>query len=147
MWYWAKNTLKRTTFWPLKGTTSILTHFRSPSLPRSAPKNKDLPTSEKKILIYFSRPPPRKSNVPSLRCLLHYSKMSFVPERNGFHTAFYMQDNLPCKNNYLWPFLSFSMLPSLLKRIHTDIRVVPLLYYTGTKMSVSFWHENPNKLI
>ena len=38
----------------------------------------------------------------------------------------YMQDNLACKNKYLCHFLSFSMLPSLLKRIHTDIIVVPL---------------------
>ena len=35
-------------FLPLKVTTSILTHFRSPSPPQSAPKNKDLPPSEKK---------------------------------------------------------------------------------------------------
>ena len=58
-----------------------------------------------------------------------------------------MFDNLACKNKYLCPFLSFSMLPSLPKRIHTDIRVVPRLYYTGTRMNVSFWNENPNKLI
>ena len=32
-----------------------------------------------------------------------------------------MEDNLACKNKYLCP---FSMLPSLLKRIHTDIIVV-----------------------
>ena len=41
-----------------------------------------------------------------------------------------MQDNLACKNNYLRP---FSMLTSLLKRIHTDMSVVPRLLYTGTK--------------
>ena len=58
-----------------------------------------------------------------------------------------MQDNLACKNNYLCPILSFSMFPSLLKRIHTDIRVVPRLYYTGTRMNVSFWSENPYKPI
>ena len=51
--------------------------------------------------------------------------MSFVPERNEFHTAFTMQDNLACENKYLCQFLSFSMLPSLLKRAHTDIIVVP----------------------
>ena len=44
-----------------------------------------------------------------------------------------MQDNLAWKNKYLCPFLSFSMLPSLLQRIHTDISVVPRLHYTGTK--------------
>ena len=32
-----------------------------------------------------------------------------------------MENNLACKNKYLCP---FSMLPSLLKRIHTDIIVV-----------------------
>ena len=41
-----------------------------------------------------------------------------------------LQDNLACKNKYLRP---FSMLPSLLKRIHTDMSVVPRLLYTGTK--------------
>ena len=41
-----------------------------------------------------------------------------------------MQDNLACKNKYLRP---FSMLTSLLKRIHTDMSVVPRLLYTGTK--------------
>ena len=35
-------------FLPLKVTTSILAHFRSPSPPQSKPKNKDLPPSEKK---------------------------------------------------------------------------------------------------
>ena len=44
-----------------------------------------------------------------------------------------MQDNLACIYKYLCPFLSFFMLPSLLKRIYTDIRVVPRLYYTVTK--------------
>ena len=44
-----------------------------------------------------------------------------------------MQDNLAWKNKYLCPFLPFSMLPSLLKRIHIDISVVPRLHYTGTK--------------
>ena len=58
-----------------------------------------------------------------------------------------MQDNLTCKNNHLCPFLSFSMLTSLLKSIYTDIRVAPCLYYTGTRISVSFWNENLNKLI
>ena len=52
-----------------------------------------------------------------------------------------MQDNLACKNNYLCPFPSFSMLPSLLKSIYTDIRVVPRFYHMGTRMSVSFWNE------
>ena len=44
-----------------------------------------------------------------------------------------MQDNLAFKNKYLRSLLSFSMLPSLLKRIHTDMSVVPRLHYTGTK--------------
>ena len=44
-------------------------------------------------------------------------------------------------------FLSFSMLPWLLKRIHTDVRVVQRLHSSGTRMSVSFWNKNPNKLI
>ena len=46
---------------------------------------------------------------------------------------FYMLDNLAFKNKYLFPFLSFSILPSLLKRIHTDVSVVPPLHHTGTK--------------
>ena len=46
-----------------------------------------------------------------------------------------MQDNLACKNKYLRP---FSMLPSLLKRIHTDMSVVPRLHYTGTKSRPEF---------
>ena len=41
-----------------------------------------------------------------------------------------MQDNLACKDKCLRP---FSMLPSLLKRIYTDMSVVPRLLYTGTK--------------
>ena len=41
-----------------------------------------------------------------------------------------MQDNLACKDKYLRP---FSMLPSLLKRIYTDMSVVSRLLYTGTK--------------
>ena len=45
----------------------------------------------------------------------------------------YRQDNLACKNKYLRPFVSFSMLPALLKRIHTDMSVVPRLHCTGTK--------------
>ena len=37
-----------------------------------------------------------------------------------------MQDNLACKKKRnLCPFLSFSTLPSLLRRIHTDMSVVP----------------------
>ena len=54
--------------WPLKGTTSILTHFRSPSPPRSAPKNKGLPPSEKKRkkVICLSRPRPQKCSVPNI---------------------------------------------------------------------------------
>ena len=35
------------------------------------------------------------------------------------------------------------MLPSLLKSIYTDIRVVPRFYHTGTRMTVSFWNETP----
>ena len=53
----------------VKGTTSILTHFRSLISPRSAPKNKDLPPSgkkKKKKVICPSRPPPQKSNMPCL---------------------------------------------------------------------------------
>ena len=42
----------------------------------------------------------------------------------------YMQDDLTCKNKHLFPSLSFSM---LLKRIHTNMRVVPRLHYTGRK--------------
>ena len=64
--------------------TSILTHFRSPFPPLSALKNKDLPPCGKKKVICPSRPPPQKSNVPSLRYLLNNSKMSFVPERMNF---------------------------------------------------------------
>ena len=50
-----------------------------------APENKDLPLVEKKRGICSSRPHLKKSNGPFL---LHNSKMSFVPERNEFHTAF-----------------------------------------------------------
>ena len=114
-------------FWSVKGTTSILTHFRSLISPRSAPKNKDLPPSGKK----------KKRNK-------WFAPVA--PHHKNLICRVYMQNNLTCKNNYLCPFLSFSMLFSLLKRIHTDIRTVPRLYYTGTKMSVSFWNENPNKL-
>ena len=42
-----------------------------------------------------------------------------------------MQNNLACKNKYVRP---FSMLPSLLKRIHTDMRAVPRLLYTVQKV-------------
>ena len=41
-----------------------------------------------------------------------------------------MQDNLARKDKYLLP---FSMLPSLLKRIYTDMSVVSRLLYSGTK--------------
>ena len=41
-----------------------------------------------------------------------------------------MQVNLACKNKYLRP---FSMLPSFLNRIHTDMSIVPRVLYTGTK--------------
>ena len=44
--------------WPLKGTTSILTHFRSPSPPRSAPKNKGLPPVKKKKNSDLPQSPP-----------------------------------------------------------------------------------------
>ena len=40
---------------------------------------------------------------------------------------------LACKNKCLCPFLSFSMLPSLLQRIHTNMRAVPRLHCTGRK--------------
>ena len=41
--------------------------------PRSAPRNKDLPPVKKKA-ICPRRPPPQKSNVPSLGYFLHNSK-------------------------------------------------------------------------
>ena len=41
-----------------------------------------------------------------------------------------MQDNVARIDKYLRP---FSMLPSLLKRIYTDMSVVSRLLYTGTK--------------
>ena len=44
----------------------------------------------------------------------------------------YIQDNLACKSKYLCPFLSFSILPSLLKRIHIDLTVVVRLYLLGS---------------
>ena len=40
---------------------------------------------------------------------------------------------LACKNECLCPFLSFSMLPSLLQGIHTIMRAVPRLHCTGRK--------------
>ena len=43
----------------------------------------------------------------------------------------YMQNNLACKNKYVRP---FSMLPSLLKRIHTHMRVVPRSLYIVQKI-------------
>ena len=45
----------------------------------------------------------------------------------------YKQDNLSCISKYLCPFLSFSMLPSFLERIHRNICVVLRLHYTGRK--------------
>ena len=39
----------------------------------------------------------------------------------------YMRDNLTCKSKYLCPFLSFSGLPLLLKRIHIDFSIVVCL--------------------
>ena len=57
--------------------------------------------------------------------------------QNGFRSGtklisyrVYMQDNLACKNKYSRP---FSILPSFLKRIHTDMSVVPRVLYKGTK--------------
>ena len=46
----------------------------------------------RKYIVQLAKDPPpllhQKSGGPSLRYLLHYSKMDFVPERNEFHTAF-----------------------------------------------------------
>ena len=44
----------------------------------------------------------------------------------------YMRDNLTCTSKYLCPFLSFSRLPSLLKRIHIDLSIVVRLYLLGS---------------
>ena len=64
-------------------------------------------------------------------------KVPFTFVQTGLHSGMkliscrvYVQDNLDDKNKYLSP---FSMLPSLLQRIHTDMIVVPRLLYTGTK--------------
>ena len=65
-------------------------------------------------------PPSAKSDGPSLRYLLHKSKMGFVPERNEFHTAFTCK--MLVKNKHLRPFSTL-----------TDMSVVPRLLYTGTK--------------
>ena len=65
-------------------------------------------------------PPSAKSDGPSLRYLLHKSKVGFVPERNEFHTAFTCK--MLVKNKYLRPFSTL-----------TDMSVVPRLLYTGTK--------------
>ena len=95
-------------------------------------KNRARAQWKKTNRVIGERPPPppshQKSNGPSIRYLLHYSKMKWISCR------VYMQDNLDyktsSKNKYLRP---FSMLPSLLKRIHTNMSVVPRLLYTGTK--------------
>ena len=94
---------------------------------------------KKKIVICPSPPSPKKSNDPSLRYFYQEPcTPAFTYFQNKFRTGtkfisyrVYMQDNLACKNKYLCPFLSFSMLPSLLKRIRTNMRVVPRSHYTG----------------
>ena len=48
----------------------------------------------------------------------------------SFHV--YMRDNLTCTSKYLCPFLSFSRLPSLLKRIHIDLSIVVRSYLLGS---------------
>ena len=77
---------------------------------------------------------------PTSKILWSVPKVPFTKFQNEFRSGtkwiwyrVYIQDNLACKNKYLCHFLSFSMLPSLLKRIHTDIIVVPRLHYSGTK--------------
>ena len=113
-------------------------------------QNNGLPPSEKKKWFALVAPP-QKSYVPSLRYLLYNSKLSFIPERNEFHTALfhtvYMQDNLACKKQRFISFSAFFYASLASKEIHTDISVVSRLYSTGTRMSVSLWNENPNKLI
>ena len=81
------------------------------------------PNERKNIMQLAKRPPPppsAKSDGPSLRYLLHKSKVGFVPERNEFHTAFTCK--MLVKNKYLRPFSTL-----------TDMSVVPRLLYTGTK--------------
>ena len=62
-----------------------------------------------------------------------------------------MQDNLACKNNYFMFFSVFFYASFARKRIHTNIRVLPRLHYTGTKgrpeWVFRFGTENPDKLI
>ena len=96
-------------------------------------------------------PPHKKSNGPSIRYLLHYSKMGFIPKWNEFHAAFTCKIiwiiKTSSKNKYLRP---FSMLHSLLKRIYRyECRTAFTLhrYKRSSRISVSFWNENLNKLI
>ena len=72
-------------------------------------------------------PSHQKSNALSLRYIIPKWVRSGT---NKISYRVHMQDNLAFKNKYLRP---FSMLPLLLKRIHTAMSVVPRLLYTGTK--------------
>ena len=77
----------------------------------------------------------QKSNGPSLRYLLHYSKMGFVPERNEFHTvitSFFYASLAPKEDSYRY-----------------ECRTAFTLhrYKRSSRISVSFWNENLNKLI
>ena len=57
-----------------------------------APEKIEHRLNGRKYIVQLAKDPPpllhQKSGGPSLRYLLHYSKMDFVLERNEFHTAF-----------------------------------------------------------
>ena len=85
---------------------------------------------------------PQKSDDPSLRYFyqepINPAYVYIIPNKFRSGTKLilyrvYKQDNLACITKYLCPFLSFSMLPSFLERIHRNICVVLRLHYTGRK--------------
>ena len=89
---------------------------------------------EENTLCNWQKTPPPP---PASKIWWPVPKVPFTLFQNGFRSGtkwisyrVYMQDNLARKDKYLLP---FSMLPSLLKRIYTDMSVVSRLLYSGTK--------------
>ena len=88
---------------------------------------------EENTLCNWQKTPPP----PASKIWWPVPKVPFTLFQNGFRSGtkwvsyrVYMQDNVARKDKYLRP---FSMLPSLLKRIYTDMSVVSRLLYSGTK--------------
>ena len=89
---------------------------------------------EENTLCNWQKTPPPP---PASKIWWPVSKVPFTLFQNGFRSGtkwisyrVYMQDNVARKDKYLRP---FSMLPSLLKRIYTDMSVVSPLINSGTK--------------